>query len=159
MATMHRLTNVSQRKLLKKRPDYESQRRAPRRTVRPGSNVIFKKTPRFRFIGKTRILHTAALIDISTEGLRARYTATDKWSSPFDHIAITDADNRVIVDDIFCKIISDVQVNYTPDGRRDRICGVKFSELNSSQRTKLQLFIKSHTVREEESSQWHVQFD
>jgi len=156
---MHKLTNVDQRKLLKNRSDHETQRRASRRTVRPGSNVIFKKTPRFRFIGKSQILHTAALIDISTEGLRARYTAPDKWSSPFDHIAIADADNKVIVDDIYCKIISDVQVNYSAGGRRDRVCGVKFSGLKSSQRTKLKHFIKKHTVREEESSQWHVQFD
>jgi hypothetical protein len=156
---MHKLSNVDQRKFLKTRPNHETQRRAPRRTVRPGSSVIFKKTPRFRFIGKSQILHTAALIDISTEGLRARYTASDKWSSAFDHIAIADADNRVIVDDIYCKIISDVQVNYTADGRRDRVCGVKFSGLNSSQRTTLQHFIKKHTVREQESSQWHVQFD
>ena len=156
---MHRLTNVDQRKLLKNRPGQGTQRRAPRRTVRPGSYVIFKKTPRFRIIGKSQVLHTAALIDISTEGLRARYTAADKWFSPFDHIAITDVDNRVIVDDIYCKIISDVQVNYTPDGRRDRVCGVKFDQLNSSQRSKLKQFINKHTVREEESSQWHVQFD
>ncbi len=156
---MHKLTNVDQRKHLMNRPTHESQRRAPRRTVRPGSNVTFKKTPRFRFIGKSQILHTAALIDISTEGLRARYTAPDKWSSPFDHIAITDADNRVIVDDIFCKIISDFQVNYTSDGKRHRVCGVKFSRLTNRQRTKLERFIKEHTVREEESSQWHVQFD
>jgi hypothetical protein len=157
--TVHRLANVDQRKLLKNRPDHETQRRAPRRTVRPGSNVIFKKTPRFRFFGKPRILHTAALIDISTEGLRARYTAPDKWSSPFDHIAITDADNTIIVDDIYCKIISDVEINYSSDGRRDRVCGVKFSGLNGSQRANLKHFIKNHTVREEESSQWHVQFD
>jgi hypothetical protein len=156
---MHKLTNVDQRKFLKNRPEHETQRRAARRAVRPGSNVIFKKTPRFRFIGKPQILHTAALIDISTEGLRARYTAPDKWFSPFDHIAIIDADNRVIVDDIYCKIISDVQVNYSADGRRVRVCGVKFSRLNSGQRTRLQHFIKKHTVREEESSQWHVQFD
>ena len=159
MVAMHRLTNVDQRKFLNNRPGHESQRRAPRRAVRPGASVIFKKTPRFRIIGKSQILHTAALIDISTVGLRARYTAPDKWSSPFDHIAITNTDNSVIVDDIYCKIISDVQVNYTADGRRDRVCGVKFSGLQSSQRKTLQHFIKKHTVREEERSQWHVQFD
>ena len=156
---MHRLKNVDQRKLLKNRPDHESQRRAPRRAVRPGSYVIFKKTPRFRLIGKSHVLHKAALIDISTEGLRARYTAPDKWSSPFDHIAITDADNMVIVDDIYCKIISDFQVNYTPGGGRDRVCGVKFDRLSSRQRSTLENFIKKHTVRAEESAQWHVQFD
>ena len=156
---MHKLTNVDQRKFLKNRPEHETQRRAARRAVRPGSNVIFKKTPRFRFIGKPQILHTAALIDISTEGLRARYTAPDKWFSPFDHIAITDADNRVVVDDIYCKIISDVQVNYTSDGKRDRVCGIKFDGLNRSQQSKLKHFIKKHTVRAEESAKWHVQFD
>ena len=79
--------------------------------------MIFKKTPRFRFIGKAQVLHTADLIDISTEGLRARYIAPDKWSSPFDHITITNADNSVIADDIYCKIISDFQITYSNDGR------------------------------------------
>ena len=156
---MHRLKNVDQRKSILNRSTYEGQRRAPRRTVRPGSYVIYKKSPRFRFIGKPRVLHTAALIDISTEGLRARYTAPDKWSSPFDHIMITDADNVVIVDDIYCKIISDFPVNYTHEGRRDRVCGIKFTRLTNRQRIKLQHFIREHTVREEESSQWAVQFD
>ena len=156
---MHRLTNVDQRKFILNRPAKEHQRRAPRRAVRPGSHVIFKKTSRFRFIGKSQILHSAALIDISTEGLRARYTAPDKWSRPFDHIAITDADNMVIVDDIYCKIISDFQVNYTPDGRRDRVCGIKFDRLTLPQRKTLERFIKEHTVRAQESHRWHVQFD
>ena len=80
---MHKLESVDQRKHITNRPQKESQRRKPRRTVRPGFYVIFKKTPRFRFIGRTRILHSAELIDISMEGLRARYTANDKWSSPF----------------------------------------------------------------------------
>lgn len=156
---MQRLSNVDQRKLLANRSAQESQRRAPRRAVRPGLYVIFKKTPRFRIIGKSRILHTAALIDISSEGLRARYTATDKWSSAFDHIAIIDDDDMVIVDDIFCKIISDFEVNYTPDSGHDRVCGVKFDRLTRRQKAKLASFITEHTVREEESSKWHVQFD
>ena len=159
MGAMHRLTNVDQRKHILNHLNHGTQRRASRHTVRPGSYVIFKKTPRFRFIGKSHILHTAALIDISTEGLRARYTAPDKWSSPFDHIAITDADNRVVVDDIYCTIISDFQINYTPEGGRDRVCGVKFSGLNRRQRVRLENFIKEHTVREEETAKWHVQFD
>ena len=100
---MQRLTNVDQRKRLANRSANESQRRAPRRAVRPGLYVIFKKTPRFRIIGKSLILHTAALIDISSEGLRARYTAPDKWSSPFDHIAITDADEANILSSMLAK--------------------------------------------------------
>ena len=156
---MHRLTNVDQRKSILNRATQESQRRAPRRMVRPGSHVIFKKTPRFRFIGKPRVLHTADLIDISTEGLRARYLAPDKWSSPFDHITITDADNNVIVDDLYCKIISDFQTTYSNTSGRARVCGVKFTGLNRRQRKTLEQFIKDHTVRLEESAQWHVQFD
>ena len=156
---MQRLTNVDQRKRLANRSSNESQRRAPRRAVRPGLYVTFKKTPRFRFIGKSQILHSAALIDISSEGLRARYTASDKWSSPFDHIAIIDTDNQVIVDDIYCKIISDFEVDYTPDRGHDRVCGIKFDQLTRRQRAKLSKFIKKHTVRAKESSQWHVQFD
>lgn len=156
---MHRLTNVDQRKSILNRPNQEGQRRAPRRGVRPGSHVIFKKTPRFRLIGKPQILHTAALIDISTEGLRARYTAPDKWSSPFDHIAIISAENAVIVDDIYCKIISDFQVDHTHGGGYDRVCGVKFTRITHNQREKLTRFIKEHTVREEESARWCVQFD
>lgn len=156
---MHRLTNVDQRKSILNSATQKSQRRATRRTVRPGSHVIFKKTPRFRFIGKPRVLHMADLIDISTEGLRARYTAPDKWSSPFDHITITDVDNKVIVDDIYCKIISDFQTTYSNRSGRARVCGVKFTSLNRRQRLTLEHFIKEHTVREKESAQWHVQFD
>ena len=156
---MHRLKNVDQRKSILNRSKNESQRRATRRTVRPGPYVIFKKTRRFRFIGKPQILHTAALIDISAEGLRARYSAPDKWSSPFDHITITDADNTVIIDDIYCKIISDFPVSYTHAGKRDRVCGVKFTRLTSRQQIKLQQFIREHAVREEEQSRWSVQFE
>ncbi len=156
---MHKLTNVDQRKHIINRPNKHSQRREPRRTVRPGSHVIFKKSPRFRFIGKTQVLHTADLIDVSTEGLRARYTASDKWSSPFDHITITNADNSVIVDDIYCKIISDFQVTYSNTGGRARVCGIMFTRLTNRQRITLERFIRENTVREEESAQWHVQFD
>lgn len=156
---MHKLTNVDQRKNIIKSTNQHSQRREPRRTVRPGSHVIFKKSPRFRFIGKIQVLHTADLIDISTEGLRARYTAPDKWSSPFDHITITNADNSVIVDDIYCKIISDFQVTFSNADGRARVCGVKFTRLTNRQRIALERFIKENTVREEESAQWHVQFD
>ena len=154
----HKLKSVKQRELITKSPQKESQRRESRRTVRPGASVVFKKSPRFRF-GKSRVLHTAELMDISTEGLRARYIAEDKWSSPFDHISITAADNKVTIHDIYCKIMSDFQVNYTNTGKRARVCGVKFSRLTGSQKRKLERFIREHTVREEESSQWHVQFD
>jgi len=156
---MHKLKNVDQRKFITNRPAKQSQRREPRRTVRPGSHVIFKKTPRFRFIGKTQVLHTADLIDISTEGLRARYTAPDKWSSPFDHITITNVDNSVIVDDIYCKIISDFQATYSNTGGRARVCGIMFTELTNRQRITLERFIRENTVGEQESAQWHVQFN
>ena len=85
--------------------------------------------------------------------------APDKWSSPFDHITITDVDKRVIVDDIYCKIISDFQTTYSNASGRARVCGVKFTGLTHQQRLTLEHFIKEHTVREEALSQWHVQFD
>ena len=157
---MHKLQSVAQRKYISSnRTLGESQRRNPRRVVRPGAMVIFKKTARFRFIGKPRILHTADLIDISMEGLRARYTANDKWSSPFDHISIAAPDNALIVDDIYCKIISDFQVTYTAEGERSRVCGVKFSELTRDQASCLKRFIREYTVAENKASKWHVQFD
>ncbi|MBW1890062.1 MAG: hypothetical protein JRF32_07570 [Deltaproteobacteria bacterium] len=155
---MRTLKSVDQRKSITNHHQKKSQRREPRHGVKPGLYVVFKKSPRFRF-GRSQVLHTATLLDVSLEGLRARYKATDMWSSPFDHISIITADNTVIVNDIYCKIISDFQEAYIYEGDRARVCGVKFSKLNNSQKHKLENFIRERTVDEENSARWNVQFD
>jgi hypothetical protein len=156
---MHNLGSAHQKKFAGSRLSDKSQRREPRHAVRPGSQVIFKKTPRFRLIGRTRILHRAELIDISMEGLRARYTASDKWSSPFDHISIATPGKDLVVSDIFCKIISDYQITYSNKGERARVCGVKFSRLTGSQKNDLQRFIGENAVGEDASAKWYIQFN
>lgn len=157
---MNAFKTVKQIKHIKRSGQKED---GPRRNVRrvmksSPFKVVFKRSPLFRFL-KPRVVHTAEIIDISSSGLRARYIAVDKWSSQFDHISITDHAGVSVIDDIYCKIITDTPGPNRQYGDYARVCGVKFESLSDLQQEQLTRFIQEHTVDPSELNSWHVQFN
>lgn len=151
------INTVKQIKSLKSQYQGDGPRRNVRLAVRSGIAVIFKKSPRFRF-GKPRIVQSADIIDINANGLRVQYSSDNKWSTQFDNISIVGADEKSIIDDIYCKRISDCQVAQTSDGSYSRVCGVKFVKLSHKQKHQLNKFIHEYTVEPKHLTRWHVQF-
>lgn len=154
---MNIFKTVEQIKSLKSQYQGNGTRRNVRLAVKSGASVMFKKTPRFR-LGKPRIVQSADIIDINANGLRVQYSSDTKWSTQFDQISIVSADEISIIDDIYCKIISDCQVAQPSDGRYSRVCGLKFQELSEQQKYRINKFIEENTVDPDDLTRWHIQF-
>ena len=140
-----------------KQDQRDDPRKIIRRTVKPGSYAIFKKSSLFGF-GKPRMVQTAEIIDISSNGLRVQYSSADKWSIRFDHISIADAGEAHLIDNIHCTIISDAPVANLPDGNYARVCGIKFDTLSFGQIKQLEKFIHENTVEPSGFARWSIQF-
>ena len=154
---MNIFKTVNQVKSLKRQSQRVGPRRDVRLAVKPGTAVIFKKSPRFPF-GKPLIVQSADIIDINANGLRVQYSSDNKWSSQFDHISIVGADKTSIIDNIYCKRISDCQVAQSSDRSYTRVCGIKFVKLSHKQKHQLNKFIHEYTVAPKDLTRWHVQF-
>jgi len=154
---MNAFKSVNQINRLKDRYHENGSRLKVRRAVKTGIGVVFKISPRFCF-GKARVVQTADMIDISTNGLKVQYTATDKWSLKFDHISIVDARGKSIINDIYCKRITDCQIDQLQNGNCTRICGLKFQKLSGKQKYRINNFIRENTVDPKDLARWHVQF-
>ena len=92
------------------------------------------------------------IVDVSMDGLSFRYVDRKNWPSPSEKLDILVGDYEFYLPQIPYTIISDtVTSTDSPDSSFVvKRCSVRFGELSSSQRRKLEFFIANNTYHEEE---------
>jgi hypothetical protein len=142
--------------LSKVKPD-KGRRKKGRRAVKSGAFVVFKKSFLFGLF-KSRVVHSAEIIDISINGIKAQYTATTTWSRNFDIMSIVTTDKKIKIDNIPCKVISDSMVAHLENGTFVRRCGIKLGDLSDKRKTQLSTFVQEYVTDSETSKPWHTEF-
>ena len=125
--------------------------------IKPGASVVVKKSFLFGF-GTSRIIHSAAIIDISLNGMRVEYKAPTIWSFNFDKLSIKTYNQAFLIEDIPSSIISDTMLYRLPKRGCVRRCGIQFGRLSYLQRTQMTIFIREYAVDPNPPSSWHVEF-
>lgn len=143
--TPERRSNKDRRSGVDRIKDFDEQRKQKRLKVKEGVFVLFRK-PRFFKWFKLRTEKLATIIEISLGGLRAQYVATEMWKLEFDTLSIVTDDDKIMIDNIPFKVISDFPVSYLPNSTYLRRFGVKFEELPSEHISKLNYFIQNYTI-------------
>ena len=138
------------------KPD-KGRRKKVRRAVKPGAFVVFKKSLFFGLF-KSRVVHSAAIINISVNGIKAQYTAATPWSRSFDNMSIVTTDKKIKIDNIPCKVISDSMVTRLENGTFVRRCGIKLGNLSDFKKSQLSKFVKEYVIDTETSKAWHIEF-
>ena len=128
-----------------------------RYAVKQGALVVFKKSFLFGIL-KPRTVRSAAIIDASISGIRAQYTAATSWSSNFDKMSIVTTDNKIAIENIPCKIISDAIVSRLPDGTFIRRCGIKYGDLSDYHKLQLSYFMQEYSIVPKSLKPWHIEF-
>ena len=132
-------------------------RKKGRRTVKSGAFVVFKKSFLFGLF-KSRVVHSAEIIDISINGIKAQYTATTTWSRNFDKMSIITIDKKIKIDNIPCKVISDSVVAHLENDTFVRRCGLRYGNLTDSHKSQLSNFIQEYAIGPKKLKVWHIEF-
>jgi hypothetical protein len=148
---------IKNKNQLKKSQKTEGQRSNERLGIKPGASVVVKKSFLFGF-GTSRIIHSAAIIDISLNGMRVEYKAPTIWSFAFDKLSIKTHNHAFLIEDIPCHIISDTMRYRLPKRGCVRRCGIQFGRLSYLQRKQMSIFIREYAVEPNPPSSWHVAF-
>ncbi len=98
------------------------------------------------------------IVDVSMEGLSFRYVDRKKWPNHSEELDILVGDYEFYLPQIPYTIVSDtVTASDSPDSSFIvKRCSVKFGDLSSSQKRKLEFFIENNTYYEEENVQMFV---
>ena len=132
-------------------------RKKRRRSVKPGAFVVFKKSFLFGLVS-SRVVHSAEIINISINGIKAQYTATTIWSRNFDKMSIVTTDKKNKIDNIPCEVISDSLVARLENGAFVRKCGIKLGNLPDFNKKQLSTFVQEYVTDSETSKSWHIEF-
>ena len=112
--------------------------------VKGGATVLLHK-PRIIEFGKPSFIQLGPVIDISMGGLSVQYIENKDRTVKCEKLSISLPSNRVKVDKLPYKVVSDVKIAYLPDSRRIRNRCVQFEDLTSYNKFQLESFIKKHT--------------
>jgi hypothetical protein len=135
----------------------KGRRKKGRRAVKSGAFVVFKKSLFFGLF-KSQVVHSAEIINVSTSGIKAQYTAGTIWSRKFDTMSIITNDKKIKIDNIPCKVISDSMVARLENGTFVRRCGIKLGTLSDVKKSQLSSFVQAYVIDTETSTAWHIEF-
>ncbi len=120
-------------------------RKQHRFKVKEGAFAEFHK-PRFFKLGKSRMVKSAPIINISIEGLAFEYTDGDMWSPEFNELSISKTADDIQIEKVPFKAISDFLTSRPSDSMFIRRCGVKFGDLTPTQKDQLHRFIQIYAA-------------
>lgn len=126
------------------RSNFADRRKHNRFKVNEGVLAEFYK-PRLFKLGKSRIVKSAQIVDISLEGLSFQYTGRNMWPTDFNELTISNAAAEIKISVVPFKTISDFATSRLPNSKFSRRCGVKFGKLRPIQKDQLHYFIQDHT--------------
>lgn len=136
---------------------FVEQRRMKRFKVKEGAFVEFHK-PRLFKLGKSRIIESAPIIDISLKGLAFQYTDRNMWTPNFNALSISRIADEVKIDKVPYKAVSDFPISNVANSIFLRRCSVKFLGLAPTQKSQLNHFIQNHTIGNRRSGSERRQF-
>lgn len=125
--------------------NFVEQRKHNRIIIKEGAFVEFYK-PRLFKLGKPRIVKSASIIDISKGGLAFQYIDRDMWPLDFFEFSISKTDDKIKIDDVQFKAVSDFSVSRLSNSKFTRRRSVKFEKLTSTQKTLLFQLIQNQTI-------------
>ncbi len=136
---------------------FVERRRMKRFKVKEGTFAEFHK-PRLFKLGKSRIIKSIPIIDISLKGLAFQYTDRNMWSPNFNELSISRIADEVKIDKVPYKAVSDYSISNVANSTFLRRCSVKFGELTPAQKSQLNHFIQNHTIGNRRSGSERRQF-
>lgn len=124
---------------------YVEKRRRDRAPVKHGSVAEFKR-PRLFNIGKARVAGRARILEISPGGLTIQYAGHRMWPLDFSKLTIAVHQDRLIIEDLPVKVVTDYQIDQTQEGVPVRRCGLKFDALSKAAIAGITHFIQHYTL-------------
>jgi len=124
--------------------NFVERRKSYRFKAKEGTFAEFHKSSIFR-LGKSRIVKSAQIVDISFDGLAFQYIDHTMWTPNFNELSISKAIDGIKIEKIPFKALSDFSISRLPNSLLKRRCGVKFGALTPNQKNQLHYFIQDHT--------------
>ena len=137
--------------------NFVERRKHNRVIIKEGAFVEFYK-PRLFKLGKPRILKSASIIDISTGGLAFQYIDRNMWSPDFFELSISKTADKIKIDEVQFKAVSDFSISRLSNSKFTRRRGVKFEKLTSTQKSQLFHLIQNQTIGDRRSGFERRQF-
>jgi len=137
--------------------DDAGQRQKVRCAVKTGTMVELKKSFLFRLFNPYKIL-SATIIDISLTGIKAEYKVTTSWSRDFDKVSIVTPDANFSIENISCRIVSDLAVGQLNGDSFVRRCGIEFMYLSESKKLQLLSFIQAYAIDPNVPKAWYIEY-
>ena len=116
-----------------------------RYAVKSGAFVMFKKSYVFGLF-KPCIVKSGTITNMGLLGIGVEYTATTAWSKKFDKMSIVTRDQKILINNIPCKIITDYKVGRLQNGAFVRRCGIEYGALSDFQQFQLSNFMKKFAI-------------
>ncbi len=138
--------------------DDVGQRQKVRCAVKSGVMVEFKKSFLFSLFNPCKIRSTT-IIDISLTGIKAEYNVTTAWCKVFDKVSIVTTDANYSIENIPCRIVSDLEVGHLNDDTFVRRCGIEFMYLSESKELQLLSFIQEYAIDPNVQKAWHIEYN
>jgi hypothetical protein len=139
------------------RAGFIERRKRKRSKAKEGTLAEFHKPRLFKF-GKSRIVKSAPIVDISLKGLAFQYTGRNMWSPNFNELSISRIADEVKIDKIPYQAVSDFSISNAANSIFLRRCSVKFGELTPAQKSQLANFIQNQTISDRRSGFERRQF-
>jgi ribosomal protein L20 len=119
--------------------------------VKEGTFAEFHK-PRLFKLGKSRIIASVPIVDISYKGLAFQYTDRNMWSHNFNELSISRIADEIKIDKVPYKAVSDfIKSDFAKDIVLRR-CSTKFGELTPAQISQFDHFIQYYTTGSDQRS-------
>ncbi len=127
------------------RSNFADRRKHHRFKVKEGALAEFYKPSLFK-LGKPRVAKSAPLVELSAGGLTFQYISRNLWTQNLNELSISRPDNKLKIDKLPFKTVTDFSISRVENAMSLRRCGVKFEELTPTQKNQLHYFILDHTI-------------
>ncbi len=144
-------SDTGQRVLIKRSQEDRRQNLGERRhklryTLKSNFYIRIRKPHRFK-IWKKETNYIATIVDISLNGLGARYVSQDIWPHDVSTLSIVTNENSRLIGSIAYKVISDRKIFSNPKNEDIRKVGIRFIKLTKNQRRQLVTFIQRFGIQ------------
>jgi len=126
------------------RSNFVERRKHNRFEVKEGAVAGFHKPFLFGW-GKSRIVKSAKITDISLDGLAFQYIDQNMWSPKYNELSISKTDDEIKIEKVPFKAVSDFTKSRLPNAKFLRRCGIRFGKLTPNQKHQLHYFIQDNT--------------
>lgn len=128
----------------------DERRKHNRIIIKEDAFVEFYK-PRLFKLGKPHIVKSASIIDISTGGLAFQYIDRNMWSSDLSELSISKTTDKIKIDEVRFKAVSDFSISRLSNSKFTRRRGVEFGKLTSTQKIQLIQLIQNQKIGDRRS--------